>query len=139
MADNLKMKHGEPSWDVKHNALVDAVEKMGGVVNGLQWTDRTDTGIVLPAGLQYIDQNWYMYAQVGQHKLVHLHLNLKVTGEIKGSIVLPDVIKMGAPAIGLANDHTFWTYYGTIDFHQLANQRALAVDDPLLIDKVYGI
>lgn len=30
MADNLKMKHGEPSWDVKHNALVDAVEKIGG-------------------------------------------------------------------------------------------------------------
>lgn len=139
MADNLKMKHGEPSWDVKHNALVDAVEKMGGVVNGLQWTDRTSTGIVLPAGLQYIDQSWYMYAQVGQHKLVHLHLNLKVTGEIKGSIVLPDVIKMWAPAIGLANDHTFWNYYGTIGFYQIANQRALAVDDTLLIDKVYGI
>ena len=30
MADNLKMKHGEPSWDVKHNALVDAVEKWVG-------------------------------------------------------------------------------------------------------------
>ena len=139
MADELKMVQGEGLWQDKYNRLVDTVEKMGGVVNGLQWSDRTDTGIVLPAGLQYIDQNWYMYAQVGQHKLVHLHLNLKVTGEIKGSIVLPDVIKMQAPAIGLANDHTFWTYYGTIDFHQLANQRALAVDDPLLIDKVYGI
>lgn len=30
MADNLKMVHGEPSWDAKHNALVDVVEKMGG-------------------------------------------------------------------------------------------------------------
>lgn len=30
MADNLKMVHGEPSWDVKHNALVDVVEKVGG-------------------------------------------------------------------------------------------------------------
>ena len=58
MADELKMKHAEPSWDVKYNALVDAVEKMGGVVNGLQWTARTGTGIVLPAGLLYIDQIW---------------------------------------------------------------------------------
>lgn len=30
MAEDLKMKHGEPSWDAKHNALVDYVEKMGG-------------------------------------------------------------------------------------------------------------
>lgn len=30
MADNLKMVYGEPSWDVKHNALVDVVEKVGG-------------------------------------------------------------------------------------------------------------
>jgi hypothetical protein len=30
MADNLKMVHGEPSWDAKHNALADVVEKMGG-------------------------------------------------------------------------------------------------------------
>lgn len=30
MADELKMAHGEPSWDVKHNALVDVVEKVGG-------------------------------------------------------------------------------------------------------------
>lgn len=143
MADIQVISHGELQWDAKANhnfsELNQALEKMGGVVDGLQWTDRTSTGIVLPEGLQYTDQNWYMYAQVGQHKLVHLHLSLKVTGEIKGSIVLPDVIKMWAPAIGLANDHTFWTYYGRIDFHQLANQRAIAVDDPLLIDKVYGI
>lgn len=139
MADELKMARGEGLWQDKYNRLVDTVEKMGGVVDGLQWTDRTGTGIVLPAGLQYIDQNWYMYAQVGQHKLVHLHLNLKVTGEIKGSIVLPDVIKMWAPAIGLANDHTFWDYHGAIGFYQLANQRALAVNDTLLVDKVYGI
>ena len=139
MADLQKLVHGELGWDAKYNALVDAVEKMGGVVDGLQWTDRTSTGIVLPAGLQYTDQNWYMYAQVGQHRLVHLHLSLKVTGEIKGDIVLPDVIKMWAPAIGLANDHTFWDYHGTIGFYPLANQLALAVGDTLLIDKVYGI
>lgn len=30
MADELKMVHGEPNWDAKHNALVDTVEKMGG-------------------------------------------------------------------------------------------------------------
>ena len=136
---SVKMKQGEGQWQDKFNRLVDAVQKVGGVTDQLQWTDRTSTGIVLPAGLQYTDQNWYMYAQVGNHKLVHLHLSLKVTGEIKGDIVLPDVIKMWAPAIGLANDHTFWNYYGTISFHPLANQRALAVDDPLLIDTVYGI
>ena len=64
MADLQKLVHGELGWDAKYNALVDVVEKMGGVVNDLQWTDRTGTGIVLPAGLLYIDQNWYMYAQV---------------------------------------------------------------------------
>lgn len=139
MADELKMVHGEPNWDAKHNALVDTVEKMGGVVNGLQWSSRTDLGIVLPAGLEYYDQHWYTYAQVGQRKLVHLHLSLKVTGEVKGNIVLPDVIKPWAPAQGLACDHAFWSYWGSIGFYQLANQRPLAVGDGLLVDKVYVI
>lgn len=30
MADLQKLVHGELGWDVKYNALVDAVEKMGG-------------------------------------------------------------------------------------------------------------
>lgn len=139
MADELKMVRGEGLWQDKYNRLVDTVEKMGGVVDGLQWADRTSTGIVLPAGLQYTDQNWYMYAQVGQHKLVHLHLSLKVTGEIKGHIVIPDVVKPGAPTQGLANDHAYWSYWGDIGLYQLANQRAIAADDQLLIDKVYVI
>lgn len=139
MADELKMVRGEGLWQDKYNRLVDTVEKMGGVVDGLQWADRTSTGIVLPAGLQYTDQNWYMYAQVGQHKLVHLHLRLKVTGEIKGHIVIPDVVKPEAPTQGLANDHAYWSYWGDIGFYQTANQRPLAVGDPLLVDKVYVI
>ena len=115
MADELKMVHGEGLWQDKYNRLVDTVEKMGGVVNGLQWSSRTDLGIVLPAGLEYYDQHWYTYAQVGQRKLVHLHLSLKVTGEVKGNIVLPDAIKPWAPAQGLA------------------------AGDGLLVDKVYVI
>lgn len=139
MADELKMVHGEGLWQDKYNRLVDTVEKIGGVVNGLQWSSRTDLGIVLPAGLEYYDQHWYTYAQVGQRKLVHLHLSLKVTGEVKGNIVLPDAIKPWAPAQGLAADHIFWSYWGSIGFYQLANQRPLAVGDGLLVDKVYVI
>lgn len=139
MADNLKMKHGEPSWDVKHNALVDAVEKMGGVVNGLQWSSRTGLGIVLPAGLKFDDQHWYTYAKIGNRTICHLHMGLKVTGDIQGTITLPDSAKPWAPIQGLANDHTWWAYFGTIGFNQLANQRKLAANDTMIVDAMYTV
>lgn len=93
MADNLKMVHGEPSWDAKHNALVDVVEKMGGVVNALQWT-KSDDGIVFSNG--WHGNVSYEYVQIGDKKLV------SVQGAIKGNakaaqyielLTIPDNIK----------------------------------------------
>ena len=78
MADLQKLVHGELGWDAKYNALVDAVEKMGGVVNGLQWTKPTDEGIVLTNGFT----GWvnYSYLQIGDNKLVWIE------GALKGSL-----------------------------------------------------
>ncbi|MBD8048525.1 hypothetical protein [Clostridium faecium] len=139
MADELKMVRGEGLWQNKYNRLVDTVEKMGGVLDGLQWSDRTDTGIVLPAGLKFDDQHWYTYAKIGNRTVCHLHLGLKVTGDIQGTITLPDSAKPWAPIQGLANDHTWWAYFGAIDFHQLANQRKLAANDLMLVDAMYTV
>lgn len=139
MADELKMAHGEGLWQDKYNRLVDAVEKMGGVVDGLQWSDRTDTGIVLPAGLKFDDQHWYTYAKIGNRTICHLHMGLKVTGDIQGTITLPNPAKPWAPIQGLANDHTWWAYFGAIDFHQLADQRKLAANDTMLVDAMYTV
>lgn len=92
MADNLKMVHGEPSWDAKHNALVDVVEKMG-VVNAFQWT-KSDDGIVFSNG--WHGNVSYEYVQIGDKKLV------SVQGAIKGNakaaqyielLTIPDNIK----------------------------------------------
>ena len=93
MADNLKMVHGEPSWDVKHNALVDVVEKVGGVVNALQWTTSND-GVVFLNG--WHGNVFYSYVQIGDKKLVSL------TGTVNGNakaaqytelVTLPDNVK----------------------------------------------
>lgn len=139
MADELKMVRGEGLWQDKYNRLVDTVEKVGGVVNDLQWSSRTDLGIVLPAGLEFNDQHWYTYAKIGNRTICHLHMGLKVTGDIQGTITLPDSAKPWAPIQGLANDHTWWAYFGTIDFHPLANQRELAANDPMLVDAMYTV
>lgn len=139
MAEDLKMVRGEGLWQDKYNRLVDTVEKMGGVVDGLQWSDRTDTGIVLPAGLAFDDQHWYTYAKIGNGTICHLHMGLKVTGDIQGTITLPDLAKPWAPIQGLANDHTWWAYFGTIGFHPLANQRNLAANDSMLVDAMYTV
>lgn len=139
MADELKMVRGEVLWQGKYNRLVDTVGKMGGVVNDLQWSSRTDLGIVLPAGLKFDDQHWYTYAKIGNRTICHLHMGLKVTGDIQGNITLPDSAKPWAPIQGLANDHTWWAYFGTIGFYPLANQRKLAVNDPMLVDAIYTV
>lgn len=139
MAEDLKMVRGEGLWQDKYNRLVDTVEKMGGVVDDLQWSERTDTGIVLPAGLKFDDQHWYTYARIGNGTICHLHMGLKVTGDIQGTITLPDAAKPWAPIQGLANDHTWWAYFGTIGFHPLANQRNLAANDSMLVDAMYTV
>lgn len=94
MADELKMVHGEPSWDAKHNALVDVVEKMGGVVNALQWTKTTDEGVVLLNGFTgWVD---YSYLEIGDSKLVFLEGALKgnlKAGQATDVLTIPDNIK----------------------------------------------
>lgn len=139
MAENLKMAHGEQNWDAKYNRLVDTVEKMGGVVDDLQWSERTDLGIVLPAGLAFDDQHWYTYAKIGNRTVCHLHMGLKVTGKVQGAITLPKPAKPWAPIQGMANDHTWWLYMGDIRFLQFANQRENAVNDGMIVDAMYTV
>ena len=82
MADIQVINHGELQWDAKANhnfsELNQAVEKMGGVVDQLQWTKPTDEGIVLTNGFT----GWvnYSYLQIGDNKLVWIE------GALKGSL-----------------------------------------------------
>ena len=96
MADELKMVHGEGLWQDKYNRLVDTVEKMGGVVDDLQWTKQTKDGLVFPSGVEYVDGG-YSYIQLGNRKLVFLSVAVKVTSDVKelafsNLITLPDEI-----------------------------------------------
>ena len=94
MADELKMKQGEGLWQDKYNRLVDAVEKMGGVVDQLHWTKPTDEGVVLLNGFT----GWvsYSYLPIGDSKLVFLEGALK--GNLKARqytdiLTIPDNIR----------------------------------------------
>lgn len=94
MADELKMKRGEDLWQDKYNRLVDTVEKMGGVVNGLQWTKPTDEGIVLTNG--FTGWTSYSYLEIGDSKLVFFEGALK--GNLKAKqytdiLTIPDNIR----------------------------------------------
>ena len=92
--ENLLISHGEPQWDVKYNKLVNAVEKMGGLVKDLQWTEWTKEGLGALNGVQITDGG-YNYLDVGGVKLVLLSISIKITGDVKTSSVvvsLPDVI-----------------------------------------------
>lgn len=91
---NLKMAQGEPQWASKHNGLVDAVQKVGGVTDQLQWTNPTDEGIVLTNGFT----GWvnYSYLQLGDSKLVFFEGALK--GNLKAKqytdvLTVPDNIR----------------------------------------------
>ena len=100
MADELKMVHGEGLWQDKYNRLVDTVEKMEGVVDDLQWTQQTKDGLVFPSGVEYVDGG-YSYIQLGDHKLVFLSVEIKVTIDVKeisfsNVITLPDEIVSGS-------------------------------------------
>lgn len=92
MAEDLTISHGEPQWDVKYNNLVNTVEAMGGVVNGLQWTNQSNDGLVFGDGVQYVNGG-YSYAQVGNRKLVFLTIGVNITNDTK-AISLPDLITL---------------------------------------------
>lgn len=90
---NLKMAQGEPQWASKHNGLVDAVQKVGGVTDQLKWTMSSD-GVVFLNG--WHGNVTYSYVQIGDKKLVSL------TGTIDGNakaaqytdlLTLPDNVK----------------------------------------------
>lgn len=100
MADELKMVHGEGLWQDKYNRLVDTVEKMEGVVDDLQWTKQTKDSLVFPSGVEYVDGG-YSYIQLGNHKLVFLSVEVKVTIDVKelsfsNVVTLPDEIVSGS-------------------------------------------
>lgn len=77
MAEDLMISHGEPQWDVKYNNLVNTVEQMGGVVNGLQWTPWTKEGLVFLNGFQDIESK-YRYVTLGNVKLVEILVSVKL-------------------------------------------------------------
>lgn len=93
MADELKMVHGEGLWQDKYNRLVDIVEKMGGVVDQLQWTTSSD-GVVFLNG--WHGNVSYEYVQIGDKKLVSLRGTIK--GNAKAAqytelMTIPDNVK----------------------------------------------
>lgn len=90
---SVKMKQGEGQWQDKFNRLVDAVQKVGGVTDQLQWTTSND-GVVFLNG--WHGNVFYSYVQIGDKKLVSL------TGTIDGNakaaqytelVTLPDNVK----------------------------------------------
>ncbi|WP_191363492.1 hypothetical protein [Limosilactobacillus oris] len=118
MADELKMVRGEGLWQNKHNALVDVVEKMGGVVDDLQWTKQTKDGLVFPSGVEYVEGG-YSYIPLGNCKLVFLSVAVKVTSDVKelafsNLITLPDEIASNSP----------WIHWlgGLTEFQLLGNE-----------------
>lgn len=104
MADIQNVAHGESLWDnkVNHNfaELNAAVEKVGGVVDQLQWTKQTKDGLVFPSGVEYVGGG-YSYIQLGNQKLVFLSVAVKVTSDVKkiaisNVVTLPDEIVSGS-------------------------------------------
>lgn len=116
MADIQTVSHGEPGWDKKVNsnfaALNSDVQKVGGILGQLQWSKPTREGIVFSDGIQCIDGS-YIYANIGEHKLVLLSINIKVTGDLKGLglgtvFTLPDTISTNSPWTGWLGNSAQW-------------------------------
>lgn len=96
MAELQTIAHGEGLWDKKANSnfalLNNALEKVGGVVDQLQWTKQSNDGLVFGDGVQYVSGG-YSYAQVGNQKLVFLSIGVKITNDTK-ALALPDLITL---------------------------------------------
>lgn len=142
---SVKMKQGEGQWQDKFNRLVDAVQKVGGVTDQLQWTKFSKDGIVTGDLLQLLPSSGYSYLQVGSCKIIRLHLDLKASKDYTGSyigheVTLPDVIAAGQPMLGRAGDTFNWAYIGgnKIAFTSVngASQKITA-GNLLFVDKVY--
>lgn len=149
MAELQTIAHGEGLWDKKANSnfalLNNALEKMGGVVDQLHWTDYTTKGIVTGSLLQLLDSSGYTIVQIGNRKIIRLHLDLKATvdhtGYIGGEVTLPDEIAPGQPMLGEASNNYNWAYAdgNKINFVTFNNDPAkkISAGDLLFVDKVY--
>lgn len=142
---NLKMAQGEPQWTSKHNGLVDAVQKVGGVTDQLQWTKYTKEGIVTGNLFELLPSSGYSYIQLGGQKIVHLHIDAKATHEFTGGytgkqVTLPDEIALGQPILGRANDTYNWAYITENSFVFIPRNTGAAkitAGDMFYIDYVY--
>lgn len=90
---SVKMKQGEGQWQDKFNRLVDAVQKVGGVTDQLQWITSSD-GVVFLNG--WHGNVSYEYVQIGDKKLVSL--KGAINGNAKGAqytdlLTIPDNVK----------------------------------------------
>lgn len=90
---SVKMKQGEGQWQDKFNRLVDAVQKVGGVTDQLQWITSSD-GVVFLNG--WHGNVSYEYVQIGDKKLVSLtgtvNSNAKAA-QYTELVTLPDNVK----------------------------------------------
>jgi hypothetical protein len=90
---SVKMKQGEGQWQDKFNRLVDAVQKVGGVTDQLQWITSSD-GVVFLNG--WHGNVTYSYVQIGDKKLVSLKGT--INGNAKAAqytelLTIPDNVK----------------------------------------------
>lgn len=90
---SVKMKQGEGQWQDKFNRLVDAVQKVGGVIDQLQWITSSD-GVVFLNG--WHGNVTYSYVQIGDKKLVSLKGT--INGNAKAAqytelLTIPDNVK----------------------------------------------
>lgn len=128
MADTIQtVSHGEPGWDEKVNsnfaALNNALQKVGGVVNQLQWTKFSREGLVASSNAQIMDGG-YSYLDMGDNKLVLLAISVKINGDVKG-ISVPDLVTL--PDVIATN--SFWiNWAGGLTEFQINNRKVMLGD-----------
>lgn len=119
---NLKMDHGAPNWDAKHNDLVDAVQKVEEVTDQLQWSKTSCDGVVGSDGWEVLKEDrgsGYQILNLGGLKIVWLHLLIQRSGsDFTGSeagynISLPENIQPAVYGIGgkLDDPQADWYYW----------------------------
>lgn len=94
MADLQRITHGEPNWDVKVNAIIDNVNKLG----NFSFTTETSDGMVFQDGFSN-NGSWYRYVQFPGWKLVDLQVNVSLPSNpdskdtsMRIALQLPDAV-----------------------------------------------
>lgn len=127
MADELKMVHGEGLWQDKYNRLVDTVEKMGGVVDTLRWSDGSQEGIVVTDNRVTLNkESQYSYLDIGGKRLVYLHVVLNVNQDMSNVnanmlFTIPTEIAPTVSLRGTASTEAMWVNIAGTNFYVWQN------------------